>query len=112
MNPRSLALGVIAIAVFATSPVHAQRRTMFITVEELSKDCMGEREICVGFITGVADALEATAWPNKRSCRGNDVQLKEVLELAMELLAEPLVNKADGPAFDYLADAYVEKWPC
>lgn len=85
---------------------------MFITVEELSKDCMGEQEICVGFITGVADALEATAWPAKRSCRGNEVPLQEVLTLARELLVTPAVNKSDGPAFDYLADAYVEKWPC
>lgn len=112
MNVRSVLLGVIATGLLSVSPSQAQKRVMIISVEELVQDCRNEGEICFGFIIGVADALEATAWPAKRSCRGNEVLLQEVLDLATELLAEPPVNKSDGPAFDYLADAFVEKWPC
>ncbi|MET3925147.1 Rap1a/Tai family immunity protein [Devosia sp. 2618] len=112
MNIRSAMLGVIVTGMLSVSPAQAQKRMMFISVEELSQDCRNEGEICLGFIIGVADALEATAWPAKRSCRGKEVQLQEVLDLASGLLVEPPANKAEGPAFDYLADAVVEKWPC
>lgn len=112
MKTRSLALGAMAIALLASSPAQAERRTMFITVEELSEDCAGDHQICIGFITGVADALEATAWPARRSCRGNEVTLQDILDLARNLLEEPPMNKADGPAFDFLGNAFIEKWPC
>lgn len=112
MHIRSLLLGVIATVLLSSSPAQAQKRMMVISVDELVQDCRGEGEICVGFIIGVADALEATAWPAKRSCRGKEVQLQDILDLAKRLLTELPVNKADGPAFDYLADAFVEKWPC
>jgi hypothetical protein len=112
MKTRSLVFGAVAIALLASAPAQAERRTMFITVEELSQDCAGDHQICMGFITGVADALEATAWPARRSCRGNEVQLQDILDLARSLLEGPAVKKVDGPAFDYLADAFIEKWPC
>jgi len=108
----SLILGAVAIALLAGSPAQAQRRTMFVTVEELKSDCADKQQICVGFITGVADALEATAWPAKRSCRGNDVSLGEVLERAIKLLKGAPLTKVDSPAFDYLADEFVSRWPC
>ena len=112
MPTELLILGTLLTALVTSPPAHAQRRTMFITVEELSQDCQGDREFCLGFIIGVADALEATAWPARRSCRGNEVMMQEVLEQAGELLVKPPTNRLDGPAFDYLADAYVERWPC
>lgn len=112
MKTRLLMLGTVTIALLTSFPVHAQSRTTFITVEELSQDCAGEGQICMGFIVGVADALEATAWPAKRSCRGNEVLLQDVLERAAGLLFEVPANKADGPAFDYLADNFVETWLC
>lgn len=112
LKTRSLVLGATLIALLAGSPAQAQVRTMFITVEELREDCADKQQICLGFIVGVADALEATAWPARRSCRGNEVRLQEILDQAESLLSEPPVNRADGPAFDYLADAFVEKWPC
>lgn len=112
MKTRTLMLGFMVAVLLTVSPAQAQRRTIFITVDELSQDCAGERQICVGFIVGVADALEATAWPAKRSCRGIEVPLSEVLKRAAGLLDEPPAEKADGPAFDYLANEFVERWPC
>ena len=112
MKTRTLMVGAIAVALLASPPAQAQRRTVFITVDELSVDCAGEQQICVGFITGVADALEATAWPAKRTCRDSEVPLAAVLERAVTLLSDAPASKADSPAFDYLADAFVERWPC
>ncbi|KKC34843.1 hypothetical protein WH91_01045 [Devosia psychrophila] len=112
MKTRSKVLGVLLTAALPISPAQAEPRTMIVTVEELQEDCAGEQQLCLGFVVAVADALEATAWPAKRSCRGNEVQLQEILDYARPLIEEPDANKSDGPAFDYLANAFVEKWPC
>jgi hypothetical protein len=90
----------------------AESRLNFMHVDELQEECTANVELCLGFITGVADALEATAWPAQRTCRPKEVTLQQVLDVAMHALQDPLASKTHRPAFDLLADAFVRAWPC
>ena len=89
----------------------AQERLYWVSGKELQQTCETDAQVCIGFITGVSDALEALAWPRPRTCRPDAVTRDEVLRVAQgALMAAP--SRAAGPAFDILADAFVAEWPC
>ena len=101
----------LLLACALASPAFGQGRVVYITGNELLEMCREQQLLCEGYILGVADALEATAWPSPRSCRPKSVLAEQVLDVALGVLVD---NPAERhrPAFDLIADEVVRLWPC
>ncbi|SFV32287.1 hypothetical protein SAMN05216456_1599 [Devosia crocina] len=106
---RCLATTVL-IAALASSAM-AQSRVVYITGNELKEMCRVDQASCGGYIIGIADALEATAWPAKRSCRPRGVEASQIIDLAIETLRKKPAER-HRPAFDLIADEVIAQWPC
>ena len=91
-------------------PAVAQKRAVFIDDNETYDECQIGSQMCVGYITGVADALEALRFP-PRTCRPLAVELEQVLDFAVQTLRDN-PTKRHQPAYDIIADAFVATWPC
>ncbi|MBD8065628.1 hypothetical protein IC608_09080 [Devosia sp. PTR5] len=105
------AVAALALVLALATPAFAQSRMTFINGNELHEMCQVDRARCEGFIWGVADALEATAWPSPRSCRPKSVIADQVVDLAIQALAGKPAER-HRPAFDLIADEVVGLWPC
>lgn len=89
----------------------AQSRQFFVSGNDLYEVCQTKSADCVGFITGVADALEALPASMRGTCRPKGVALEQVLDFAVQTLRDNPTTRHE-PAFDLLAKAFVETWPC
>lgn len=100
----------LSLLTLTTSAV-AQNRIAYLDGNELHEMCQADPAACTGYIMGVADALEATAWPSPRSCRPKSVVAEQIIDLAIKTLKD---NPAERhrPAFDLIADEVVRLWPC
>ncbi len=79
--------------------------------EELHELCQDTSEVCIGYITAVADALESLKWPAPSTCRPKDVELEEILDFAMNVLAD-YQTELRRPAINIMSDAFADRWPC
>jgi hypothetical protein len=101
---------IVLVAWLMCSQVFAAR-SVIMTGEELHKVCQTDQATCTGFITGVADALEAISWPAPHTCRPSAVKLHRIVDLVVKYLADNPARH-DEPAFDLVYDAQVAVWPC
>lgn len=102
----------IAVATFCLCvSVSAQSRTIFMTGDELRAVCQDRSDVCLGYVTAIADALESFKPPLPSTCRTNAVELQTVVALATDTLDSPGTDLR-RPAINILADAFVGKWPC
>ncbi len=92
-------------------PAAAQDRLVIMNGNELHQECQARSNVCVGFIMGVADALEALSYPTPKTCRPDRVELQQILDLGrMHIENNPA--ERHRAAFDILADLFSETWPC
>lgn len=99
-----------ALALLFCQPAAAQKRAVFIDGNELYQECQSGSQMCMGYITGVSDALEALSF-SPRTCRPLPVTLEQAVDFAMQTLRDN-PTKRHEPAFDIIADAFVATWPC
>jgi hypothetical protein len=104
---------IILAAIFLfCAPANAQSRAVFMDGNELHQECESYSPGCWGFVAGVADALESiTGSAIPHTCRPLEVELRQVVDLAKNTLAENPAQRHRA-AFNILAEAFAEAWPC
>lgn len=109
-NVRGTLMPLLFVVAFA-APTIAQSRVIYLNGNELHEMCQVDRLSCAGYVMGVADALEAIAWPSPRSCRPKSVVAEQLIDLAIKTVKESPAER-HRPAFDLIADEVVRLWPC
>ncbi|GEM_PF-1797172 len=104
-------LPVLLAMLVPMAAANAQSRTIFMNGAELQSSCKDTPQVCLGYVTAVADALESFKPPLPSTCRTNAVSLEEVVDLAMEVLEDDDTDLR-RPAMNILADAFSAEWPC
>jgi hypothetical protein len=104
-------ISVLLAMLTLVTAASGQSRSIFVNGAELHSSCKGTPDVCLGYITAVADALESFKPPLPSTCRTSVVSLQEVVDLAMEVL-EADTTDLRRPAINILADAFSAEWPC
>lgn len=113
MNLSKAPKGIVALlsCLFFCTPALGQSSLVIMNGNELHSECQRRSPICVGYVTGVADALEAVTGSVPHTCRPEQVELQQILDLAAQALAGKPESR-HRPAFNFLVDVFVGAWPC
>ncbi|WP_440589650.1 Rap1a/Tai family immunity protein [Pelagibacterium mangrovi] len=102
---------ILAAALLTATSAIGQSTLIIVNGNELHAECQDRSPICVGYVAGVADALEALSGSVPHTCRQEQVELGQLVDLARQTLIDNPATRHRG-AFNIVAEAFVAEWPC
>jgi hypothetical protein len=112
MKSRTFFVAVVAICIMSTSPANAY----FQNGNEILAACAGsptlpDLGVCVGYIDGIADAMEGNTIDGYRACIPFNIEVARIKETVVQfLLAKTKLRQL--PAAILVADALGRAFPC
>ncbi|MCW5770926.1 MAG: hypothetical protein KIT16_04760 [Rhodospirillaceae bacterium] len=107
---------IVACAIVAAATAAEARTGRFLSTPEFIRLCTAstnavERQDCLGYISGVADALDGNALDGIRACLPEAVTRKQLRDIVVEWLqANPQLRRFRAASL--VATALAKKFPC